>query len=153
MQHKRTFFFLEQLILKHGADEACVNVKEMHEVGGWVGGWSGWGGQLWGLQVAAASAEECDAAGRWLCWRCPAPPPHTPHTPPHTPPIPTPPTHPPRHPHPHPACYHPRSVVLQGVDFYFANRSHAVKFIDFLQTMVPIRYRCAVIATVAARLY
>ncbi|PSC72831.1 60S ribosomal export NMD3-like [Micractinium conductrix] len=59
VQHKRTFFFLEQLILKHGADEACVNVKEMHE----------------------------------------------------------------------------------GVDFYFANRSHAVKFIDFLQTMVPIRYR------------
>jgi hypothetical protein len=36
VQHKRTFFFLEQLILKHGADEACVNVKEMHEVGrGW----------------------------------------------------------------------------------------------------------------------
>ncbi len=30
--HKRTFFFLEQLILKHGADESCVNVKEMHEV-------------------------------------------------------------------------------------------------------------------------
>lgn len=29
--HKRTFFFLEQLILKHGADEACVNVKEIHE--------------------------------------------------------------------------------------------------------------------------
>lgn len=57
--HKRTFFFLEQLILKHGADEACVNVKEMHE----------------------------------------------------------------------------------GVDFYFANRAHAVKFINFLETMVPIRYR------------
>ncbi|KAL4447194.1 hypothetical protein ABPG77_007227 [Micractinium sp. CCAP 211/92] len=57
--HKRTFFFLEQLILKHGADESCVNVKEMHE----------------------------------------------------------------------------------GVDFYFANRAHAVKFIDFLQTVVPIRYR------------
>lgn len=31
----------------------------------------------------------------------------------------------------------------QGVDFYFANRAHAVKFIDFLQTVVPIRYRCA----------
>ncbi len=31
--HKRTFFFLEQLILKHSADESCVNVKEMHEVG------------------------------------------------------------------------------------------------------------------------
>ena len=61
--HKRTFFFLEQLILKHGADEACVNVKEMHE----------------------------------------------------------------------------------GVDFYFANRAHAVKFIDFLQTVVPIRYRCGAV--------
>lgn len=33
VSHKRTFFFLEQLILKHGADESCVNVKEMHEVG------------------------------------------------------------------------------------------------------------------------
>lgn len=30
--HKRTFFFLEQLILKHGVDASCVNVKEMHEV-------------------------------------------------------------------------------------------------------------------------
>lgn len=59
VSHKRTFFFLEQLILKHGADEACVNVKEMHE----------------------------------------------------------------------------------GVDFYFANRAHAVKFIDFLQTVAPLRYR------------
>ena len=29
--HKRTFFFLEQLILKHGADSACVNVKEIHQ--------------------------------------------------------------------------------------------------------------------------
>ncbi|KDD75562.1 NMD3 nonsense mediated mRNA decay protein, partial [Helicosporidium sp. ATCC 50920] len=28
--HKRTFFFLEQLILKHGADDQCVNVKEVH---------------------------------------------------------------------------------------------------------------------------
>lgn len=27
------------------------------------------------------------------------------------------------------------------MDFYFANRAHAVKFIDFLQTVVPIRYR------------
>lgn len=59
VSHKRTFFFLEQLILKHSADESCVNVKEMHE----------------------------------------------------------------------------------GVDFYFANRAHAIKFIDFLQTAVPIRYR------------
>ncbi len=39
--HKRTFFFLEQLILKHGADEACVNVKEMHEVRAGKGG-LGW---------------------------------------------------------------------------------------------------------------
>ena len=29
--HKRTFFFLEQLILKHNVDESCVNVKEIHE--------------------------------------------------------------------------------------------------------------------------
>lgn len=57
--HKRTFFYLEQLILKHGADAHCVNVKDIHE----------------------------------------------------------------------------------GVDFFFANRAHAVKFIDFLQSVVPIRYR------------
>lgn len=29
--HKRTFFFLEQLILKHNIDQLCINVKEMHE--------------------------------------------------------------------------------------------------------------------------
>ena len=29
--HKRTFFFLEQLILKHNIDQMCINVKEMHE--------------------------------------------------------------------------------------------------------------------------
>ena len=57
--HKRTFFFLEQLILKHGADESCVNVKEIHE----------------------------------------------------------------------------------GIDFFFGSRAHAVKFLDFLQSVVPIRHR------------
>lgn len=56
--HKRTFFFLEQLILKHNAQANCINVREMHE----------------------------------------------------------------------------------GVDFYFGNRAHAVKFVDFLQSVVPIRY-------------
>ena len=30
--HKRTFMFLEQLILKHGVDQSCVNIKAMHEV-------------------------------------------------------------------------------------------------------------------------
>lgn len=59
VHHKRTFFYLEQLILRHGAHDACVNIKEMHE----------------------------------------------------------------------------------GVDFYFSSRSHALKFIDFLQTVVPIKYR------------
>ncbi len=57
--HKRTFFFLEQLILKHGVDQSCVNVKNIHE----------------------------------------------------------------------------------GVDFYFGNRAHANKFVDFLQSVVPIRHR------------
>ena len=56
--HKRTFMFLEQLILKHGVDESCSNVRNIHE----------------------------------------------------------------------------------GVDFFFANRQHAIKFIDFLQNVVPIRY-------------
>ena len=55
--HKRTFMFLEQLILKHGVDDSCTNVKDIHE----------------------------------------------------------------------------------GVDFFFANRQHAIKFIDFLQNVVPIR--------------
>ena len=31
VSHKRTFFFLEQLILKHGVDQSCVNVKNIHE--------------------------------------------------------------------------------------------------------------------------
>ena len=41
----------------------------------------------------------------------------------------------------HCVCLGSYGAALQGVDFYFANRSHAVKFIDFLQTTVPIRYR------------
>ncbi|GMH34161.1 hypothetical protein BSKO_01995 [Bryopsis sp. KO-2023] len=59
VEHKKTFFFLEQLILKHKAHENTINVKEMH----------------------------------------------------------------------------------QGVDFYYKNRAHAVKFIDFLQSVVPIKHR------------
>jgi hypothetical protein len=55
VHHKRTFLFLEQLILKHNADTACVNIKDIHE----------------------------------------------------------------------------------GVDFYFNNRAHAVKFVDFLQVSQP----------------
>ena len=30
---------------------------------------------------------------------------------------------------------------VQGVDFFFSNRSHAQRFLDFLQGVVPIRYR------------
>ncbi|KAG2489285.1 hypothetical protein HYH03_012305 [Edaphochlamys debaryana] len=57
--HKRTFLFLEQLILKHDAAAQCVKVKDIHE----------------------------------------------------------------------------------GIDFFYAQRGHALKFIDFLQTVVPIRFR------------
>eukprot|EP00192_Tetraselmis_astigmatica_P024375 CAMPEP_0117664538 /NCGR_PEP_ID=MMETSP0804-20121206/9282_1 /TAXON_ID=1074897 /ORGANISM="Tetraselmis astigmatica, Strain CCMP880" /LENGTH=504 /DNA_ID=CAMNT_0005471795 /DNA_START=246 /DNA_END=1760 /DNA_ORIENTATION=+ len=57
--HKRTFFYLEQLIIKHGADELCLKVKDIHE----------------------------------------------------------------------------------GIDFFFANRAHGTKLVDFLQSVVPIRYR------------
>eukprot|EP00873_Tetraselmis_striata_P002466 jgi/Tetstr1/422730/TSEL_013527.t1 len=57
--HKRTFFYLEQLIIRHGADEQCLKIKDIHE----------------------------------------------------------------------------------GVDFYMANRAHGSKFVDFLQSVVPIRYR------------
>ena len=32
VEHKRTFFYLEQLILKHNADANCLSVKEKHEV-------------------------------------------------------------------------------------------------------------------------
>ena len=31
-EHKRTFMYLEQLILKHNADAHCVSIKEIHEV-------------------------------------------------------------------------------------------------------------------------
>eukprot|EP00798_Chlamydomonas_sp_ICE-L_P016520 gene16520-22747_t len=57
--HKRTFLFLEQLILKHGADVNCVKIKDIHE----------------------------------------------------------------------------------GVDFYFQQRGHALKLIDFLQNVIPARFR------------
>lgn len=30
--HKRTFFYLEQLILKYNVDQQCISIKEMHEV-------------------------------------------------------------------------------------------------------------------------
>lgn len=30
---------------------------------------------------------------------------------------------------------------MQGVDFFFSNRAHALKFIDFVQNHVPIKYR------------
>lgn len=30
---------------------------------------------------------------------------------------------------------------MQGVDFYFSNRAHATKFVDFLSNVVPVRYR------------
>ena len=32
VEHKRTFFYLEQLILKHNADASCLSIKEKHEV-------------------------------------------------------------------------------------------------------------------------
>jgi nonsense-mediated mRNA decay protein 3 len=31
VDHKRTFLFLEQTILKHNAAEKCINIKEMHD--------------------------------------------------------------------------------------------------------------------------
>ena len=57
--HKRTFFFLEQLIIKHEAQAHAVNIKNSNA----------------------------------------------------------------------------------GMDFFFGNRSHAIKFIDFLQNVVPIKHR------------
>uniref|UniRef100_A0A1D1XGH5 60S ribosomal export protein NMD3 n=1 Tax=Anthurium amnicola TaxID=1678845 RepID=A0A1D1XGH5_9ARAE len=57
--HRRTFFYLEQLILKHGAAERAINIKEMD----------------------------------------------------------------------------------QGIDFFFGNRSHAIKFVEFMGSVVPIRSR------------
>ena len=30
---------------------------------------------------------------------------------------------------------------MQGVDFFFNNRAHALKFINFVQNVVPMRYR------------
>lgn len=59
VSHRRTFFYLEQLILKHGAALRAINIKEMD----------------------------------------------------------------------------------QGIDFFFGNRSHAVKFVEFLGNVVPVRKR------------
>lgn len=30
---------------------------------------------------------------------------------------------------------------MQGIDFYFGNRSHAQKMVDFLQSVIPVRFR------------
>ena len=57
--HKRTFLYLEQLILKHGAHKDTVNIKEMHD----------------------------------------------------------------------------------GIDFYFGQRNHAEKFVDFLSSVTPVQVR------------
>ena len=32
-------------------------------------------------------------------------------------------------------------VTVQGVDFHFSNRAHGQKFVDFLQSVIPIRFR------------
>jgi nonsense-mediated mRNA decay protein 3 len=61
VNHKRSFYFLEQLILKHNAQAQCINIKESPD----------------------------------------------------------------------------------GVDFYYGHRSHALKFVEFLQAVVPIRYQKA----------
>jgi NMD protein affecting ribosome stability and mRNA decay/NACalpha-BTF3-like transcription factor len=61
VDHKKTFYLLEQLILKHGAHEKCINVEQ----------------------------------------------------------------------------------VPSGVDFHFSEKSHAFKFIDFLQSVTPLRYKIA----------
>jgi len=59
VEHKKTFYFLEQLILKHNQHISCINVKETPE----------------------------------------------------------------------------------GLDFYYSQRSHALKFVEFLQAVVPIQYK------------
>ena len=67
VEHKRTFYLLEQLILKHGMHEKCINVEQ----------------------------------------------------------------------------------VPEGIDFFFSERSHALKFLDFLGAMVPLRHRQANARTAA----
>lgn len=43
---------------------------------------------------------------------------------------------------PHPPPHHCSiKSKHEGLDFYFSNRSHAVKLIDFLQNVVPVRFR------------
>lgn len=32
---------------------------------------------------------------------------------------------------------------MQGIDFFFSQRAHALKFVDFLQSVVPLRFRHA----------
>lgn len=61
VEHKKTFYFLEQLILKHNAHRDTINIKEAKD----------------------------------------------------------------------------------GLDFYYATRTHAIKMVDFLQQVVPIRYKCS----------
>lgn len=56
VHHKRTFMFLEQMILRHGADASCTNIKEIHQVRG--------------DRLAAASPHLSSAAPRQSGARC-----------------------------------------------------------------------------------
>ena len=38
-------------------------------------------------------------------------------------------------------CPQHRASCPQGVDFFFNNRAHALKFISFVQSVVPAKYR------------
>ncbi len=91
MFHKRTFFFLEQLILKHAAAEQVRSCARPHapRVSGE------------GLRVRRC---ELGAPLPWV-----------------------------------------QAVKItdihEGLDFFFQNRAHALKLVDFLQGVVPIRFR------------
>ena len=36
---------------------------------------------------------------------------------------------------------HELAIRAQGIDFFFNSRAHALKFVDFLQSVVPLRFR------------
>lgn len=84
VEHKKTFFLLEQLILKHGAHDKCINIENVQNVS------------------AVRSACRCLGLSR--------------------PPLRSP---------------------LQGVDFQFSDKSHAIKFMDFLASVTPLRSKAA----------
>ncbi len=148
-EHKRTFMFLEQVVLKYNAASTCINIKDIHEVTYRPCRRSfcaaGNAAQQHFTVLANKTAHMCPplalGACLWLVLPTDAVASSNQHM-----------------------CVMTSMgfqceagfnglfcllrqrestplTCLQGVDFFFSKRSHAQRFLDFLQGIVPLRYR------------